>query len=119
MKLFTEIAAQGDLMIHRIDALPAGVVPFEKENGEYILAHSETGHHHVLERTDAAKVYVDPDNPLVKYIEFLADTVAADRAIKHKRAHDTHETIAPAEPGIYRIVNQREYTAEGWRRAAD
>lgn len=119
MNIFDNVAAQGDLMIHRVDALPKGLVPFEPENGEFILAHSETGHHHVLERTDVAEVYVDPENPLVKYIQFLADTVAADRAIKHKRSHDTHATIAPANPGIYRIVNQREYTAEGFRRAAD
>src|ERR1700749_2729792 len=38
---------QGDLCIRRITEIPKGLTPAKPERGTYILAHSETGHHHV------------------------------------------------------------------------
>jgi hypothetical protein len=38
--------------------------------------------------------------------------------INHQRSFDTHETLL-VPPGNYVVKRQREYTAEGFRKAAD
>jgi hypothetical protein len=45
------LAAQGELRIYAIDALPQNIGsrrPDRNTQGSFILAHSEKGHHHVL-----------------------------------------------------------------------
>jgi hypothetical protein len=45
------IAAQGELRIYKINAIPEGIGtsrPEKTASGQFILAHSEKGHHHVL-----------------------------------------------------------------------
>ena len=116
MKTFTKIAAQGDFIIIRVDDIPADVETFEVENGQYVVAHSETGHNHVMtaDCVEAFKPKHTPDNDL--YELFL--NVKEPTDIVHLRSFDTHETLrVPA--GKYQIRRQREYTAEGFRRAAD
>jgi len=115
MKTFEKCAAQGDLMLFKVDALPDGLVKAKPEGGKYILAHSETGHHHtVMDRPDVV-LHEDPIDPLRAFL----DVRASDIKIEHERSFDTHETINPKSPGIYEIRRQREYTPEGYRRAAD
>ena len=53
MKTFKKIAAQGEITIIRIsrvkkDGVHAGV-PLQAENGRFVIGHSETGHHHVID----------------------------------------------------------------------
>jgi hypothetical protein len=38
--------------------------------------------------------------------------------LEHLRSFNTHESLVIA-PGIYEVRRQKEYTPEGWRRAAD
>lgn len=114
-KRFQNVAAQGDCFLSRIDALPKGVKDAAIASGVYIVAHSETGHHHVIEANpDRVKMFEDPSDPLTAYLMVIADDVK----LEHQRSFDTHETLNPA-PGIYRVTRQREYTAEGFRRAQD
>lgn len=117
MRTFQTQAAQGDLFIRRINALPAGLKPMAVEAGKYIVAHSETGHHHVIEARPNVVVF-DTDDPLVSYLQVIEATDAMETVIKHLRSFDTHESIKVG-PGNYEIRRQREYTPEGWRRAAD
>lgn len=103
---------QGDLCIRRIACLPNGVKPMAAEGGLYILAHSETGHHHVvLER--AAQAFIDETNAFIAYLN-----VSDSTELQHLRSFDTHAPLL-LEPGIYEVRRQREYVPEGWRRAAD
>ena len=44
-KTFTDMAAQGDLLIQRVDTFPENLERVAPENGQHIVAHSETGHH--------------------------------------------------------------------------
>ncbi len=114
MKSFKNInqAAQGDVAITRVTEMPEGLVINKIEGGVHIVAHSETGHHHVVEAA-AAVMYDEPENDLVSYL------VVEDSAqLTHTRTYDTHETIA-LDKGVYRINRQREYTPEGYRRVAD
>lgn len=117
MKTFTNCAAQGDLLLRRIDKLPAGVKPMASEKGAFIVAHSETGHHHVVMERPNVKVYVT-DDPMVSYLEVIEATDKAEALLEHLRGHDTHETIA-IPPGIFELRRQREHSPEGWRRVAD
>ena len=116
MKTFTRMAAQGDFIIMRINDIPTDVERIEPENGVYVVAHSETGHNHVMEmdRVEAFKPAGVKEVDL--YQMFL--NVEAPTEINHLRSFDTHETLL-VPPGKYEIRRQREYVAEGFRRAQD
>lgn len=113
MKTFKKMAAQGDVLFEKIEKLPEGLKPAKAENGNYIVTHSETGHHHVvLERN--AQMLIDQTNEFIVYI------VANDNCeIKHLRDFDTHESIGLDKGDIVRVRRQREYTPEGFRKAQD
>lgn len=117
MKTFIKQAAQGDLLIRRIEKLPEGLTPAKAEGGRHVLAHSETGHNHVIAERPTVKVYGTAD-PLLSYLEVIEATDEAEALIEHLRTYDTHETIK-VPPGVYEIRRQREYSPEGWRRVAD
>lgn len=103
--------AQGDLNIFSCDSIPSNIKKLSPEkDGCYILAHSETGHHHVI---DGNCAIVFNENDFVSYLE-----VKEEANIVHLRSFDTHSPIT-LPPGQYRITRQREYTPEGFRRAAD
>jgi len=116
MKTFTKMAAQGDFIILRIDDIPANVEEFEAENGHYVIAHSETGHNHVMvmDRVEAFKPKHTPDRDLYDLFLIVKDPTE----IQHLRSFHTHEALL-VPPGNYHICRQREYVLEGFRRAAD
>lgn len=102
--------AQGDLNIFSVEEIPQGLAEKPATDGSHILAHSETGHHHVIEGNT---VRVFEQNEFISYLE-----VEKPSNVVHLRSFDTHETIG-LPPGKYRISRQREYTPEGYRLAAD
>jgi len=113
MKIVTSRPSfQGDLMIRRIAIVPDGAKKSAPQNGHHILAHSETGHHHVIE-SRAADRFIHDTNTFIAWLE-----VAEPSEVVHLRDFDTHDSLL-LEPGIYEVRNQREYVPEGWRRAAD
>lgn len=121
--------AQGEVLIWMKKYAPSRVLemlnngkmqPMNLENGQMILGHSETGHHHVLEcvREDvpiskAAQALIDAANDT--FIELkLAETCK----LVHMRGNDTHGAfILPA--GEYVRGLREEQAPEGWRRVAD
>lgn len=117
MKTFKKQAAQGDLLIRRIDKLPSNVTKLAPENGKFIVAHSETGHNHVIEARPNVNLYSTGD-PMVSYLEVVEATDATETLLEHLRSFDTHETIS-IHAGIFEIRRQREYTPKGWRRVED
>ena len=113
MKTVTTLPSfQGDLMIRRIGKLPSGLVPAKPENGNHIVAHSETGRHHVVKER-SAQLLIDKTNAFIAYLDVAEPTV-----LEHLRSTDTHESYL-LESGNYEVRRQREYVPEGWRRAAD
>lgn len=112
MKRFKKYAAQGDIFITKIAALPAGVVPVVPEGGRIIVTHSETGHHHVMTAT-RTKAYKLPDSIMDIFL-----AVEEGDTLEHLRPSDTHEPIF-FEKGIYHVRRQREYTPQGFRRVED
>ena len=111
MITFQKQAAQGDLLITKIDSLPENLIKAESD-GDYTVAHSETGHNHVMS-SDDVDFYTSANDNFVLYA-----VVNKQTELRHLRSFDTHKTIT-VSPGIYRINRQREYTPEGFRRAAD
>jgi len=119
MKTFKRSAAQGDVWLLRVDALPdaSELEPFQEVKGNlYTIAHSETGHDHVMER-DKVDVYQRKNTKSVDLYELFM-VVKEPATLEHQRSFDTHETIL-VPPGNYKVVRQREYIPEGFRRAAD
>lgn len=118
MKTFDKIAAQGDVLFRKVSAVPANATPISAANGEIIVTHSETGHHHVMvldrdAETPAVEMFNSRDNPLLAWIKVNRPT-----ALEHRRPHDTHEPILFGV-GVYEVRRQREHSPEGWRRVAD
>lgn len=113
VRTFENQYPQGDVFLRRIDALPEGLVQVKAEDGRYVVAHSETGHHHAIAASNDVQVWSDPKDELKLYLAVDNPTV-----LRHERSFDTH---APVEigPGLYALHRQREHTPEGWRRAAD
>lgn len=114
VKTFNNIAAQGDLLIRRIDQLPAGVIREQSTNGAFVLAHSETGHNHVVLERPGVTLHKDPVDQFRAFLTVTGDPVE----LEHLRSYDTHETILVTE-GVYEVRRQREYTPEGFRKAQD
>lgn len=112
MKTFKNQAAQGDMLLIKRDKLPDGLELATSEGHYHVVAHSETGHNHVIDR-NKAQLLIDKTNAFIAYLNVLEPT-----EIEHLRSHDTHESIK-VDKGVYEIRRQREYTPEGYRRAQD
>jgi hypothetical protein len=114
---FQNCAAQGDLLLRRIDALPATAKKCVAENGMFVVAHSETGHNHVVDAKPNVQWYSTEDS-MVSYLEVVEATDATETLLRHLRGFDTHKTIV-IPPGVFELRRQREYSPEGWRRVED
>jgi hypothetical protein len=123
MKTFRLVAAQGEITIRRIGdlpkdrKLPKGFSAMVPDNGKFIVGHSETGHHHIIE-SDGATVGVMDEPPAGMRI--LYAILENPLALEHLRGHDTHETITN-EPGVFeiRIAREFDHYAELARQSAD
>lgn len=122
MKIATNAAAQGDCILRKVKAIPAGFTETKRKPGEQIIVtHSETGHHHVV-NNDGVRLFEpsdrNGDNALVCYLQ-MGDV--CDFTLEHLRPYDTHEAIQfKGQPGdVFEVRRQREYSPEGWRRVQD
>jgi len=116
MATFKNMAAQGDFVIMRVEEFPKEIQAVKPEDGKFTVAHSETGHNHVME-AQHAEVYQPAGVQEQDLFELFLD-VKETTDIVHLRSFDTHAPLT-VEPGKYRIRRQREYTPEGFRRAQD
>jgi hypothetical protein len=106
MKKVQEQFRQGDVLIERIPAIPAGVKPVVRDAGRIVLAYGEvTGHAHAIADVNAL-LFGDGED---LYLE-------ADGTVTLR-----HEEHAPIEipGGAYRVTRQREYSPEAIRSVAD
>lgn len=119
MKTINKRGAQGDVLFRKVKAVPTGAVKVERK-GPLVVAHSETGHNHVVGQPGVAMFDV-PGNPLVAYLQLEGPDCGAGIDIVHQRPWDTHETLRLlGQAGdVFEIRRQREWAPEGWRRVAD
>jgi hypothetical protein len=108
-------AFQGDVLLKRVAQLPSDAKRQDRK-GPIVVAHSETGHHHSID--DSGVVMYESTDPLVAYLVLEGVT---NCELVHHRGHDTHEALklGGGVGAIYKVVRQREYVPNGWRRAID
>jgi hypothetical protein len=89
----------GENVLLPIAKAPKGLF---KKFKSYIVGHSETGHHHVLEAVKGKEfdIMVDSENIYI--------TSAFESSLVHKKTHDIHETVI-VQPGIYKVNRKTEY----------
>lgn len=102
--------AQGDIGIREVSSIPKGAKEVTPENGQHILAHSETGHHHRV-GADGVRRFVHTD-PMICYLSIEGEVPVA---LEHLRPITGHEAFALRPGKTYEIRRQRERTPEGWR----
>lgn len=99
----------GENAIIKISELPAEAKPVTKDDANwlktgYIIGHSESGHHHVLETTEKLNsgfdIYVNADEIFFKVVN--------EAKVVHKKSFDIHQPVT-IEPGIYKVVRKSEY----------
>lgn len=110
-----QAVAQGDVMLIPVAEMPGkGFEPTKTENGAYIVTHSETGHHHVVMDRPTVRMFQDTMDLFRSWLVIEGEPAE----LTHLRTTDTHEAISLA-PGVWEVRRQREFSPEGWRRAAD
>ena len=93
---------QGDLLIIKVQGIPAQAVAQKSR----VLAEGEaTGHFHKL---DSGEVY-EQNGTLYFKVEEKSTTALE---------HPEHKTIT-FDPGVYKVIRQREYEPNGWRQVSD
>lgn len=127
----TGVAAQGDLLVYSFALYPVvreGMEVVHSSDGRHVVAHSETGHHHVLQAyTPPAGMLAkmaDPvlfrnlksqDPEMTSVVEIPEGSLAE---IVHLRPNYTHEThVLP--PGTWVLARQRRPTPQGWEKVSD
>lgn len=111
--------AQGEIYARSIAALPEGLAPFEERDsaGRWIVAHSETGHHHLLDAPGVEVMERTKDVP--EGMRILYAIVSAPTRLWQDAQvpHEAHEI----PPGIYELRIAREYDPimDQARRVAD
>ena len=116
-----EPVAQGDIMICRVDQLPDGYEKQTPVDDKFVIAHSETGHHHAVRAQDGVAFYESASNDnasrLVAYL--VVNNPKEKCLVEHERSFDTHGPYQ-FDDGVYIIRRQIESEGpNGWRRAAD
>ena len=115
MKKIKNAAAQGDVFFIRRESLPDGATK-SKTVVDRVVAHSETGHHHVA--LGAADYYKKPGDDMLAWLVTNQPVV-----VEHRRSFDTHEALELLADGggevIWEIRRQREHTPKGWRQVVD
>lgn len=120
MKTGTEIIAQGDVLFMRVDSIPDDATE-RKPAAEHVVAHSETGHHHVA-RAAGLRVFDSPHDPLESYLR-----APGAIEVRHERGYDTHETVELLGKleevldgnAVWKVRRQRQQTPEGMQRVVD
>lgn len=109
---------QGECLFIRVDKFEDNDDDYKTvspENNKLIVAHSESGHHHVIDlvRSKQADMLISKTNELMGRL-----VLGEDCEVEHLRSHDTHDTLK-LEKGNYVLRYRREYTPEGLRRVQD
>ncbi|ABM16707.1 MULTISPECIES: hypothetical protein [Mycolicibacterium] len=94
----SEPVRQGEIMLLPVQAV---VQTGSREAvRSYIVGHSESGHHHVLDCDREFDVIVGTDGLLIE--------LSGTAQLVHQADVDRHNTLI-VEPGIYRVLRKRQY----------
>lgn len=88
----------GEVLLQPVEKAPEGKVTKHKT---FIVGHSETGHHHVLEATKSFEVTKMSNDEL--YVRLFEPA-----KLVHKKTVNRHHDLAVI-PGIYKVIRKNEY----------
>ena len=112
------VQQQGEVYVEKIEETPDGLIEFtgEMDGASYIISHSESGHHHVIDEADCT-VMEHPEPPAG--MQILYAIVERPTSLRQNAAN-AHES-APLGAGTYELRISREFDpfAEEVRRVAD
>ena len=98
--------AQGELTITSIDKIPSDVKEFTEKNEKgFVLAHSESGNHHILAGT-THKVFEQTKN-VPAGNRFMYLDLKEDSKIFQDAARPHEMVVLPK--GLYKVSSAREY----------
>ena len=118
---FKKTAAQGEITVIRLGGVPRNKtlsgVAMKAEGGHFVIGHSETGHHHVIEAKGASVSVLDKQPEGMRVLRAILENPTS---LDHLREHDTHDPLV-LEPGLYEFRIGREFDPyqEIARRQAD
>lgn len=115
MNKFTNQQAQGELLFIKIDKLPENLTEIKPEDNNYIVGHSETGHHHVVKYENNIKYYQAANDNNIAYL--VVDNTKGVK-VEHQRSFDTHKSLELV-PGVYQIRKQQEFVDDLWQFVLD
>lgn len=99
-----QIIRHGEVILKPVKQIPAGAI-LKKKTKKEIIAHSETGHHHILETKERAgnsfSIFTINGET---YLE-LEDTAKLWHKKTGDSVHKTHDVI----PSVYKIIIKREF----------
>jgi len=92
----------GEVILYPITGLPEMAI-LKKEDESIVVAHSETGHHHVLDTLDKSKIKVYTWNG-----DTYLEVPTLSKLWHQKTGEHVHETHEVA-PSVYKINIKKEY----------
>ena len=95
-----QIVRHGEVILKPIKSLPEGSI-LKETTKTNIVAHSETGHHHVLEAKKDFKIYTLMGDT---YIEIPSVTT-----LRHEKTGKDVHTPHKIAPAVYKIVVKKEF----------
>lgn len=127
MNVIEKTARQGDVMLVRVDKLPAGLEPVQRDAvGRIVLAFGESsGHGHAIRDKHVTAFRIGPAefDPTgvsggVDYIE-VGGSGSATLAHEYASGEMAEHHPIDLPPGFYKIELQQEYRPEGIVRVED
>lgn len=118
MRIFNERSAQGEVNITLINNMPKDLKPLKAEGDHYIIGHSESGNHHVLERKH---VDMFEGEKTKAGMQVLYAIVKEPTKVKQLRDGNPHKVIDLNKGDIIRINPSIDYNpyAKAIERARD
>ena len=118
MREFKKAAAQGEVNLTLIDAMPKDLSPFDADGDQYIIGHSESGNHHVLDRKHVDMFIGEKTSA---GMQVLYAIVKEPTKVRQLRDGSPHETIDLDAGDIIRINPSIDYNpyAKAIERALD
>jgi hypothetical protein len=90
----------GEIYLLPVSKVPKGN---KSQHSLFIVGHSETGHHHVLESKAEFEV-IEPEN----MSDSIFLSLLQPAQLVHKKSFDKHQTLT-IKPGLYEVKHKREY----------
>lgn len=127
MTTATKVYRQGDVLLVKVDKLPAKAAKIERKAGErLVLAYGErTGHAHAMrsDKVVAFKVETAEDRALAGLPQFdyiqVGGSAPVALAHEYEDGRKAEHTPIEIEPGTYRVSAQVEYSPQAIQRVSD